>query len=86
VTNRFEIDPDRSGELDAPIGDVAQEAIDATAATYASDAGIDVEEHLSVQLRSRGLRADAAVLAELARDIRSGHHVREGRPDGSVDG
>ena len=76
----------REGELGAPVTDVAQEAVDATATTYANDAGIDVEAHLRTQLESRGLRtADQAGLAALADRIRAGHASGLGRHDGSVD-
>ena len=81
----FEIDPGRTDELGAPVLDVAQEAIDATAGTYASDAEIDVEDHLRAQLSSRGLRADDAAVVEVARAIRSGHQVTVGNQDGSVE-
>ena len=73
-------------DLGADVEDVAREAADATATAYTHDAGIDVEEHLRAQLASRGLTADAATLAELARRIRSGHELDLGRPDGSERG
>lgn len=77
---------DIDGELGAPIEDVAQEAIDATASAYTNDARIDVDEQLRVQLHARGIAAsDDASIAELAHGIRSGHHVSVGRPDGSID-
>jgi len=83
---KFEIENEFEGELGAPIDDVAQEAIDATAVTYTSDAGIDVEEHLRAQLASRGIKAaDEESVAEIAHEIRSGHHVNVGRPDGSME-
>jgi hypothetical protein len=83
---RFEVVRDIDGELGAPIEDVAQEAIDATASAYTSDAGIDVDEQLRVQLRARGIAAvDDATIGELAHRIRSGHRVSIGQPDGSVD-
>jgi hypothetical protein len=73
------------GDLGAPVEDVAQEAIDAVAATYANDAHIDVEQHLRAQLSGRGITgADQEWIAEVAHEIRSGHPVRVGRPDGSV--
>jgi len=81
---RFERDPERADELGARIEDVAQEAIDATATAYTSEAGLDVEERLAVELRSRGLRADQGSLAEVASEIRSGHRVDTGRSDGST--
>jgi hypothetical protein len=83
---RFEVDPAVGGELGAPIDDVAQEAIDATAGAYTDDASIDVEEQLRVQLRARGVvAADESSISELAHAIRSGHHVSVGRPDGSIE-
>ena len=73
------------GDLAAPVEDVAQEAIDAVAATHANDAEIDVDEHLRAQLRSRGITsADQAWVQEVAQEIRAGHPVRVGLPDGSV--
>lgn len=80
----FERDPDRADDVGAPLEDVAQEAVDATAAAYTNDATIDVEERLGVELRSRGVRADADALAGVAAEIRSGHRVDLGRSDGST--
>lgn len=81
---RFEI-VRAEGELGGPIEDVAREAADATSTAYTRDAGIDVEEHLRSQLSSRGIAAaDDETLAELAREIRSGHGPELGEPDGSV--
>lgn len=80
----FERDPERADELGAAVEDVAQEAIDATAAAYTNDAGIDVEERLGVELWTRGLRASEDVRTEIAAEIRSGHQVRLGRSDGST--
>ena len=76
----------QEGQLGAAPGDVAQEAVDAAAATYANDQGIDVAEHLRIQLASRGLRAvrDEQV-EEISARLRSGHPVDLGRHDGSVD-
>jgi len=72
--------------LGAPVQDVAQEAIDAVAALYANEAGIDVEEHLRTQLASRGITTvDPSWLSEVGHQIRSGHPVRVGTPDGSID-
>lgn len=86
----FEMDPDRvtdrATDLGAPVEDVAQEAVDATTTAYANDAGIDVERHLQQQLASRGLRAgDGALISQLATEIRSGHRVAVGRPDGTME-
>ena len=83
---KFEVANESEDELGAPIDDVAQEAIDATAITFTSDAGIDVEQHLRAELASRGIRAaDEESVAEIAHEIRSGHHVSVGRPDGSME-
>jgi hypothetical protein len=77
----------REGELGARPGDVAQEAVDATATTYSKDPGINVEEHLRIQLESRGLRvARDEDLMTLAGHVRSGHPLVLGQHDGSVDG
>jgi hypothetical protein len=73
-------------DLGAPLEDVAREAADATATAYTNNADIDVEEHLRAQLASRGITADEAALQELAREVRSGHGVDLGRPDGSEAG
>jgi hypothetical protein len=84
---KFEMEPEVAGDLSARVEDVAQEAIDAVAATYASDAEIDVDQHLRAQLSGRGIRAVSEEwLSEIAQEIRSGHPVRVGEPDGSVDG
>lgn len=80
----FERDPDRADDLGAPLEDVAQEAVDATAAAYTNDATIDVEERLGAELRSRSVRADEDALAGVAAEIRSGHRVHLGRSDGST--
>jgi len=80
---RFEVVRDIDGELGAPIEEVAQDAVDATAGLYTNDASIDVEEQLRVQLHARGIAAsDESSLAELAHRIRSGHHVSVAEPDG----
>jgi hypothetical protein len=87
LTVKFEMDPEVAGDLGSPIEDVAQEAIDAVAATYASDAGIDVDQQLRAQLSGRGIRAaNEEWISEIAQAIRSGHRVRVGEPDGSVGG
>src|SRR3954453_12035711 len=83
---RFEVVRAIDGELGAPIEDVAQEAIDATATAYTTDAAIDVDEQLRVQLHARGVVAgDEERIRELAHRILSGHHVSVGRPDGSME-
>lgn len=82
---RFQTAHDGPDDLGAPIEDVAQEAIEAAALTYASDAGIDVEEHLRAQLSSRGLAAaDESTIPEVAEAIRAGHSPSVGWSDGSV--
>lgn len=77
--------PGAAHELGARVEDVAQEAIDAVAATHRNDPDIDVEQHLHDQLSSRGVRTGAAQLSEIAQAIRSGRGVHVGRPDGSVE-
>jgi hypothetical protein len=82
----FVVDRDNLDDLGAPIEDVAQEAIDATASAYTNDPGTDVEAHLRAQLSSRGIAAaDDATLDELVRSIRAGHSVSVGQSDGSLD-
>jgi hypothetical protein len=72
----FEADPDFDGEVDGDVAAVAQQAVEATATAYTEDAGVDVEERLRAELRSRGVAVvDAGSIAELAHGIRSGHHV-----------
>jgi hypothetical protein len=74
------------GDLGAPVEDVAQEAIDATATRYARTPAIDVTATLRAQLHGRGLRATSEVeLEEVAASIRAGRAVEVGRHDGSVD-
>ena len=83
---KFETASGSEDALGAPINDVAQEAIDATAMTYSNDASIDVEQHLRAQLAGRGVQAaDEESLGEIAHQIRSGQRVLVGRPDGSMD-
>jgi hypothetical protein len=83
----FVVADDNQDDLGARIEDVAQEAIDATAALYANDPGVDGEEQLRAQLSGRGVAAaDEATLDEVARSIRAGHSVSVGQSDGSVDG
>ncbi len=73
-------------DLGAPVRDVVQEAIDATATNYTRSPEIDVEETLREHLRGRGVRAtDDAAVEELAHAIRSGHEVQLGEHDGSVE-
>ncbi len=82
--NRHPMELRADQDLGAPIEDVAREAADATSTAYTHDAGIDVEEHLRAQLASRGVSADEEELRELAAEIRSGHGVELGHPDGST--
>ncbi len=75
-----------AGDLGAPVLDVVQEAIDATATTYARTPEVDVDETLREHLRGRGVRATSdAVVEQVAHAIRSGHRVELGEHDGSVD-
>jgi hypothetical protein len=83
---RLEMNAEYDGELGARIQDVARQALEAAAGTYAHDPDIDVEDHVRMQLSSRGIkRADEAWVAEAARSIRSGHHATVVEPDGSID-
>lgn len=87
VTMNFVVAHGNQDDLGARVEDVAQEAIDATAALYTNDPGIDVEEQLRAQLAGRGVAAaDEATLDEIAQSIRAGHSVSVGQSDGSVDG
>ena len=71
--------------LGAPVRDVVQEAIDATATRYTRSPETDVEQDLREQLRSRGVRATSeGSIEELAHAIRSGHEVALGEHDGSI--
>lgn len=73
------------GELGAPVRDVVQEAVDATATRYARTPGIDVEQSLREQLEGRGVRAtDDGVIEEIGARIRAGREVRIGEHDGSI--
>lgn len=73
-------------DLAAPLLDVVQEAVDATATRYAGTPEIDVAQTLREQLDGRGVRATSDVtLDEVATAIRSGHEVRLGSHDGSVE-
>jgi hypothetical protein len=69
----------------APNAEV-QEAIDAAAAVYAGDAGIDVEQTLRTELTSRGLDAsDDAWINDVAEGIRRGGTPEVGEHDGSIE-
>jgi hypothetical protein len=74
------------GDLQAPVQDVAQEAVDATATRYTRFPDIDIEETLREQLHGRGLRAVSdATVEEIAARIRAGHPVEIGAHDGSIE-
>ena len=65
----------------------AQEAVDATATAYTEDPAVDVDSRLAEEVARRGLTVDAQWLAQMARGIRSGHHVLLDVPDpGSAGG
>jgi len=73
------------GDLGAPVQDVAQEAVDATATRYARTPDIDVLQTLREQLHGRGLAAVSDTdLEQVAASIRAGHAVQIGEHDGSV--
>ncbi|MDZ5661718.1 hypothetical protein SFC79_08090 [Nocardioides sp. S-58] len=83
----MEFEMARDGDLGAPVQDVAQEAVDATATRYTRTPDIDVEQTLREQLQGRGIRAvSEATIGEIATSIRAGHSVRLGRHDGSIEG
>lgn len=77
---------DDDTDLGAPVRDVVQEAIDATATRYTGAPELDVDQALREELRSRDVRAttDGAV-EEIAHAIRSGHEAAMGEHDGSVE-
>jgi hypothetical protein len=64
---------------------VVQEAIDATAASYAGDDTIDVERNLRTELESRGVRSEEAWITDTVEKIRQGREVAVGEHDGSID-
>ena len=73
-------------DLGAPVRDVVQEAIDATATYYTRSPDVDVDQTLREELRSRGVRAtDDTSVEQIAHAIRSGHEVQLGEHDGSVE-
>lgn len=51
---------DDDTDLGAPVRDVVQEAIDATATRYTGAPELDVDQALREELRSRGVRATTA--------------------------
>jgi hypothetical protein len=71
-------------DLGAPVRDVAQAAIDATATAYTRSPEVDVAAALRDHLHERGVDTTDEAIEELATAIRSGHEVRLGRHDGSV--
>ena len=73
-------------DLGARVRDVVQEAIDATATIYTRSPEVDVDQTLREQLRGRGVQAtDDASVEEVAHAIRSGHEVKLGEHDGSIE-
>jgi hypothetical protein len=63
-----------------------QEAIDATAVSYAGDDTIDLERNLRAELDSRGVDSiDEAWVNDVTEKIRQGTEVVVGEHDGSVD-
>ncbi|HEV2796479.1 MAG TPA: hypothetical protein VGV65_02585 [Nocardioides sp.] len=73
-------------DLGAPVRDVVQEAIDATATRYTRTPDIDVDQTLREQLRGRGVQAaDDTSVGQIAHAIRSGHEVQLGEHDGSME-
>lgn len=72
--------------MDERVQAVAQEAIDATATVYVGDASVDVEAELRREMSSRGVNVTSDEwLREVAHQIRSGHPLRVGPSDGSMD-
>ena len=85
VREAMEFETNDDVDLGAPVRDVVQEAIDATATRYARSPDVDVEQSLREELRSRGVRATTeGAVEEIAHAIRSGHAVALGEHDGSV--
>jgi hypothetical protein len=83
----FDTGGEHGDDRTSSVEQVAQEAIDAVADTYSSDAHIDVEQELRDELASRGVRfSDASWVAEVARHIRSGHRLTLGEADGPLTG
>jgi hypothetical protein len=63
-----------------------QEAIDATAASYAGDDTLDVEGNLRAELESRGVQSfEEAWVARVGEEIRQGREVVVGEHDASVE-
>ena len=83
--HRMEFRTTDRGDLGAPILDVAQEAVDATSTRYTRTPDIDVEQTLREHLHGRGVTTTDDVVARIAEQIRSGHEVRIGAHDGSID-
>jgi len=66
---------------------LTQEAVDATATAYTEDGSVDVRARLEEEMRERGLDIDDDLwLTEVARGIRSGHHVVVDDDPGSMGG
>jgi hypothetical protein len=63
-----------------------QEAIDATAASYAGDETVDLERNLRAELESRGVQSiEEAWVTRVAEEIRQGREVAVGEHDASVE-
>jgi hypothetical protein len=78
VTSEPNSAPDRPAAI--------QEAVDATAASYAGDATIDLKRNLRAELESRGVASiDEAWIDEVTEKIREGREVVVGEHDGSID-
>ncbi|WP_435768864.1 hypothetical protein [Nocardioides sp. SYSU DS0651] len=75
-------DPDFGPDFDPEaVRAATQAAVDATATMYTTDAGLDVEQRLRIEMQDRGLDVDDDDwVAEVARRVRSGHDVRVGLP------
>jgi hypothetical protein len=77
VTSEPNSAPDRPAAI--------QEAVDATAASYAGDANIDPKRNLRAELESRGVSSiDEAWIDEVTEKIREGREVVVGEHDGSI--
>jgi hypothetical protein len=71
-------------DLGAPVRDVAQAAIDATATAYTRSPEVDVATTLRDHLHERGVDTTDETIEELATAIRSGHEVRLAPHNGAV--
>ena len=85
----FESGPEYDASTAHQVQTAAQEAVTATETAYTSDVSLDVAERLRTELSERGLEVDDdAWIAEVAHQIRSGHHIVLDDPNrpGSVGG